>query len=443
MSSRPTHMRRRALASAAALIVIASMASCSSGSTGSNNVTGSTGAGSTDTAAHGTPTTITFSYLWGGKEASSLEKIIADFNASQDEVVVKGVSSPDFQKQLTSMSAAKGSFDISDNFGNTVGSWASKGILAPLDDYIKTDGIDLDDFVGSAMSQMKYDGKVYALPIALHSLMLVYNKKLFAAANLEPPATMDDLAKDALALTKTDADGNITQLGLGETQAGETLTNIVNAFGGSWWGSDGEPTPTNPGNVKAMEWYQSLVKQIGADKIAKFVAGYGQYLSDQDPFYTGKIAMRLDGEWTGANAPASLDWGAVSIPYAEPQYKDTTQVSSSILFIPANSQHKDAAAKFLEYMMGKQPMTDFTVALGNLPARTSLLDDTADYASIPQFSAFANALKSPTAFAPSSAPDSAQYTTDLNTALDSIANLQATPQAALNDLASRVKSYAN
>ncbi len=82
-------------------------------------------------AAPSGPTTITFSYLWGGEEAKALEKIIADFNASQSDIKVVGVSSPDAQKQLTSMSSSNGSFDISDNFGNTVGSWASKGILAP------------------------------------------------------------------------------------------------------------------------------------------------------------------------------------------------------------------------------------------------------------------------------------------------------------------------
>src|SRR5688500_13670177 len=63
-------------------------------------------------------TEITFSYLWGGAEGAALEQIITDFNASQDKIVVKGVSSPDMTKQLASMSSAKGAFDISDNFAS-------------------------------------------------------------------------------------------------------------------------------------------------------------------------------------------------------------------------------------------------------------------------------------------------------------------------------------
>jgi multiple sugar transport system substrate-binding protein len=389
-------------------------------------------------------TTITFSYLWGGAEAKSLEKIIADYNKSQNTVKVVGVSSPDSQKQLTSMSSSKGSFDISDNFGNSVGAWASKGILAPLDDYLTSNKVDTGDFITSAMDQMKYDGKTYALPIAVHSTQLLYNKKLFAEAGLTPPTTMDELATAAIALTKTDAAGNITQLGLGDANADTTLTVLALGFGGAWDNSKG-PTPMNKGNVEAMTWYQdNIVKKLGADKIAKFVAGEGQYLSAQDPFYIGKMAMRIDGEWNGVSTPKvapNLDWGVTEIPATSPKYKDSTMVSSSTLFIPANSKHKEAAAKFLAYMVGKKSMTAFTLALGNLPARTSLLDSDA-YSSIVNFGGFADALKSPNATSQASAPYSAEYATDLAKAFDEIQRDASTPKQALEQVESRVSSYA-
>lgn len=431
MKTKWSRIMRAVAVSVTGIVVIAPLAACSAGN-GADEAGGKT--------------TIKFSYLWSGPEAQALEKIIANYNASQSEVKVVGVSSPDFQKQLTSMSSSNGSFDISDNFGDTVGSWASKGILAPLDGYFDSEKIDTSDFVPSALNQMKYDGKTYALPIALHSLMLLYNKTLFTEAGVTPPTTMDELATAALALTKTDASGDITQLGLSETLPGGFATNMVNAFGGSWWDKDGQPSPMNEGNITAMTWYQdNIVKKVGASKIAKFVAGYGQYLSAEDPFYTGKIAMRLDGEWNGVSAPKvapGLDWGVLTIPAAAPQYEGATQVTSSNLFIPANSKHKDAAAKFLAYLVSSGPMTDFTVALGNLPARLSLLTNASAYSNIEHFSEFATALSSPNAFAPSSAPNAAEYNVDLGKAIDSIANLTATPQEALKQLESRVQTYA-
>ncbi|GIT81188.1 sugar ABC transporter substrate-binding protein [Leifsonia sp. LS1] len=391
------------------------------------------------------PTTITFSYLWGGEEAKALEKVIADFNASQSEIKVVGVSSPDAQKQLTSMSSSNGSFDISDNFGNTVGSWASKGILAPLDDYLKTEKVDLGDFAPASLDQMKYEGKTYALPIAVHTQQLMYNKDLLDKAGVQPPTTMDELAAAVKKLTVTDSSGAITQIGLGNPSASTLFTTLGYAFGGTWDGTDNKtPSPDDPKNVEALDWYtKTLTDTYGADKIATFTSGLGQYMSAQDPFYTGKEAMVIDGEWQAVNIPKvapNLNWGVVDIPAVSDDLAGSTQVTTSTLFIPSNSKHKAEAAKFLAYMVGDKPMTDFTLALGNLPSKTSLLTDTA-YSTIPHFDAWLNALKSPNAKSLASQPYSAQYSTDLATAFDDVVRGVATPEKALQSVADKAKSY--
>ncbi|MFF1879598.1 ABC transporter substrate-binding protein [Leifsonia sp. NPDC058230] len=396
-------------------------------------------------AASSGPTTITFSYLWGGEEAKALEKVIADFNKSQSEIKVVGVSSPDAQKQLTSMSSSNGSFDISDNFGNTVGSWASKGILAPLDEYLKADKVDLGDFAPASMEQMKFDGKTYALPIAVHTQQLMYNKDLLAAAGVEPPTTMDELATAIQKLTVTDASGAITQIGLGNPSTSTLLTTLGYAFGGTWDGKDGKtPSPTDAKNIEALDWYTStLTDKFGADKIASFTSGLGQYMSAQDPFYTGKEAMVIDGEWQAVNIPKvapNLNWGVIDIPAASEELAGTTQVSTSTLFIPSNSKHKAEAAKFLAYIVGDKPMTDFTLALGNLPSKTSLLTDSA-YSSIPNFDSWLKVLAGENAKALASQPYSAEYATDLGTAFDDVVRGVATPEAAMKSVADKAKSY--
>ena len=375
--NRWSSLSRRSAIFGAALALVP-LAACSGGSSDS---------GATTT----TPTTITFSYLWGGKEAESLEKVIASYNASQTAVKVVGVSSPDSQKQLTSMSSSKGSFDISDNFGDTVGAWASKGIIAPLDDYLASEKVDTADFVPAAIKQMQYEGKTYALPIAVHSLQLVYNKKLLAEAGVQPPKTMDELAAAAQKLTKVNAAGTVTQLGLGSPDDLATLTALGFAFGGAW--DDGKaPTPTQQGNVAALSWYQDkVVKKVGAAKLAAFVGGQGQYLSAQDPFFSGKVAMRLDGEWTSVSSSVTpnLDWGVTAIPTAGDGPANSTLVSCSMLFIPSNSPHKDQAARFLAYLVSDEPMTQFSLGLGNLPARTALLGSSA-YAKLKNFDVWAD-----------------------------------------------------
>lgn len=342
------------------------------------------------------------------------------------------------------MSASQGSFDISDHFGNSVGSWASKGIIAPLDSYLKAENVDLNDFVPAALDQMKFDGKIYSMPIAVHSFQLLYNKTLLAEAGVAVPTTMDELATAIAALTKQGADGGITQLGLGDPSVSTTLTTLGYNFGGTW-DADGAPTPTESGNIAAAAWYQdNITTKFGANNIATFNSGLGEYMSAQDPFYIGKTAMVIDGEWRALNIPTTapdLDWGVTAIPYVSTDHKDTTQLTASTLFIPTNSKKKEAAGKFLSYLVNPEGMTAFTLALGNLPARTSLLDSTA-YDGITNFSAWLGALKSDNVYALSSMPYSAEYSTDLGKAFDDITRDVATPQDALDAVLANSSSYA-
>lgn len=390
------------------------------------------------------PEQVTFSYLWGGDEAKAIEKIISDYNASQTEVQVKGISSPDFQKQLTSMSASKGTFDISDHFGNSVGSWAAKGIITPLDELLAANGVKAADFSPAAMQQMTFDGKIYSMPIAVHTFQLLYNKDLLDEAGVAVPKTQDELAAAIAKLDKTNSSGKLTRVGLGDPSPETTMTTLGWVFGGSW-DKDGAPTPTDPGNIAALDWYQNnVVKTVGADKLAAFKSGVGEYMSAQDPFYVGKYAMVIDGEWRAANIKAvapKLNWGVTSIPSSTTERQNTTQLTASTLFIPANSQHKEAAAKFLAYLMSDKGALGFAQALGNLPAKTSLLG-TAEFDGIPNFSVWLDALKSPNVFALGSAPYAAEYSTDLGAAFDKILLGDATPQATMEKVLANSANYA-
>jgi multiple sugar transport system substrate-binding protein len=421
---------------------VVAVAACSSTASPSASVpAGSAPAASTQASAPAEKVTVNFPYLWSGPEGAALEKVISNFNSSQSGITVKGVSSPDFQKQLASMSGSNG-FDISDNFGSTVGSWASKGILEPLDDYMKADGFDTSAFVPTALQSNQYQGKTYALPIAVHTLLLMYNKKSFSDAGItNPPVTMSDLQADIVKLTKVTS-GNITQLGM---RSPDYIT-LAYAFGGKWYDDQGNPTPDDPGNLAALHfWVDNVVKKYGADAIKKFESGYGEYASAQNPFYTGKVAMTLDGEWQPVfikqYAP-NLDWGVVAIPYPEGQQNlaGATQLTSSMFFIPKNAPHKQEAWTFLNYLTGPDAMKEFSRALGNLPARTSLLGDPV-YSDLPQFNVWLDSLKSPNLRIFASLPSTAAYQKDLGDEFQLIANLQDTPEAGMAKVKAKASSY--
>lgn len=430
MKSNPVRPAPRQLiaAAAAALAVVGTLAGCG-------------GSSSNGTA------TVRLSYLWTGSEGKALQSVITDFNKSQHKIVVKGVSNPDTQAQLASMTAGKGAYDISDSFGTNTGAWASKGIIEPLDSYISKDHYNLSDFVPAALAQGKYQGKVYQLPIAVNDYALLYNKKLFAEAGIAaPPKTMSDLAADIAKLTKTSSNG-ITQLGLaGASGAGLDYRTLGMVFGGRWYGKGGKPTPDNPHNVAAVNFYvNNVIKKYGVKPVEKFASGFGEYQSPQNPFYQGKLAMVIDGEWQPSfikQFAPNLQWGVVPIPYPDghPDLANTTQVAPGTFYIPRNSQHKDQAWEFMKFLMSKKEMLKFTKAISNLPARTSLLDDPT-YSSLPNFQVFLDLLKSKNAISMPPAENYAQYSADLGKADDAITRLKQTPQQAYADVSKKAKNY--
>jgi multiple sugar transport system substrate-binding protein len=155
--------------------------------------------------------------------------------------------------------------------------------------------------------------------------------------------------------------------------------------------------------------------------------------------------MVIDGEWQPAfikNFAPNLEWGVVPVPYPDgrPELANTNLVSPGTFFIPSNSQHPDEAWEFLKYLVSADAMRSFTLALSNLPSRTSLLQDKA-YADIPHFDVFLNLLASKNATSMGSDPDYTQYAADLTTASDQITRLAKTPQQAYAAVATKAQSY--
>lgn len=403
---------------------------------------------SSESSGSGGTVTIRFSYLWTGAEAKAMEKVITAFNQSQDKIVVEGVSNPDQQAQLAAMTGSKGAFDISDHFGTSTGSWGSKGIIQPLDDYIERDGFDLEDFVAPALDQCRYDDQIFQLPISVNNYALFYNKQLFSRAGVDgPPKTTSEWATAIEQLTKSGSNG-LTQLGMaGSSGAGANYRLLGTVHGGRWYADDGTPTPDDAGNVAGADFYvDNVISKYGVDKIDRFASGFGDYQSPQNPFYQGKLAMVVDGEWQPSfideYAP-DLEWGVAPIPHPDdrPELANSTLVEPGTLFIPSNSQHPDEAWEFMKYLVSAEAMLPFTLALSNLPSRTSLLDH-ADYDKITNFDLFLDLLSSENAHSLPAQPSYAEYTADLETADDEITRLVKSPQEAYAQVASKVDGYA-
>ena len=132
------------------------------------------------------------------REASeTFDKIIEEFNNSQDEIVVTQNIVPDATSVLMSRAATGDLPDIIQVGGmqdsNTM-QFMKEGHFLEL-----TDMECLDNVVDQYKDAIKFKGKNYVVPISANFSGVFYNKDLFEEAGYEVPTTYDELislAKD-------------------------------------------------------------------------------------------------------------------------------------------------------------------------------------------------------------------------------------------------------
>lgn len=81
-----------------------------------------------------------------------------------------------------------------------IGEFAEKGVLAPLDEAVTREGMNVSDFHAAGWAGCLHGGKPYGVPIQTTPELLLYRTDLFAEAGLAPPRTTDDLLAVARAL---------------------------------------------------------------------------------------------------------------------------------------------------------------------------------------------------------------------------------------------------
>ncbi|TJY44535.1 ABC transporter substrate-binding protein [Cohnella pontilimi] len=422
-------MKKRSLMSLMVLmaLIVAIISACSSknnndAQSSSPSSSSPSSSAPASSAASGEKVEIQFWYGWGGPEGEVMEKIIKKFNDSQDHIVVKGTVEGDYSKQLTAITAGNPP-DVASNFGNASVPNGENGANTPLDDYMAKSGLTAEQFVPGAIKQQQYNGKTYALPVAMHFSMLFYNKDLLAQAGYDkPPETVQQLFEYFDKLSKFDSNGAIKVLGLGAPTL--PVYDYAYLFGGKFVDVDkNEITPQDPGFIQAMKQSAALYKKAGgADKVNAFKVG--DWLSANDPFFTGKYAMTFGGEWTGTfikKFAPNLNYGIAPLPYDEnhPEMKGAASVDTSTFYIPKGAKHPDEAWEFINWFMKPENIAEFDAGIGNLTPVIAAIDSPL-FNDAAGFKEFLDASKNPNLQSFPASPYMGTYTNEIGVAFNDV-----------------------
>jgi multiple sugar transport system substrate-binding protein len=331
---------------------------------------------------------------WGnGHEKEVLDEIIKKFEETHPNIKINETAVTDNAKILTAISGGTPPDIIDLGSSNPIGEWAAKGALMPLDELIAKDKVDKDQFIPAAWPAVTYGGKVYAMPFVAFNEGLLYNKKMFQEAGLDPakpPKTFDQLTQYAEKLTKTDANGKITQMGFVPNWPGSHLqTSLTWLFGGDFYkADDNKITANDPGIVNALEWERQFYKKYGPQNVQDFITSSGQYLTAQDLFESGKLAMAIDGSWAIRFIQENVkdldtQVAAAFIPASSehPELYGTSFIDVNPQIIPSGAKHPKEAWEFIKWLTtDKDTASEFADLVANIPhlkdaPTTALLSD--------------------------------------------------------------------
>lgn len=291
--------------------------------------------------------------------------------------------------------------------GDLVKSYARQGLVEPLNDWIQTTGIDLNDVFPAPLNQCDDNGTYLCLPWGTDIYALFWNKDLFEDAGLDPerpPQTMEELVEFADRLTIRNADGTLSQIGFVPDFSWSHLDLYVRMFGGFWYNEDGtELTLNSQPMIDALLWEQQFYTKYGPQNVLNFAAALGGYMSPDQGFYAGRVAMMVDGEWqVGPNFIShfrpELNYGVAPFPPPAdyPERAGTAVVQGTVALIPSGVQDKEAAARLLAWMMSPEIVAEEMFANSNLPTSRTAAQDPR-FAQIPNFDVFLGLMGNPNA----------------------------------------------
>jgi multiple sugar transport system substrate-binding protein len=306
--------------------------------------------------------------FWGSEvRRPIIEKIVEDFNKSQDRIVVKHTFLPwgDVWTKNLAAIAAGNPPDVIVNDINTVAQRAVNKQVINLSQFIAKDNVQ-NRFFPELWNTVVYNGEAYALPFNTDTRFLYYNKDAFKDAGLDPekpPATWAELEEYAKKLDKKSG-SRYERIGFYPTWGNWGWDSwMTNADGGvGFVDKQGNVAINTPNKVEALKWINKWTARLGESTVNAFKAEFGN--KQADPFISGKVAMINQ---TGTFYTQLKEYGQhVNFGIAPiPEFKAGSGHYSSgggfVMEIPYGAKNPEASWEFLKWLTDVQAQEHWAV----------------------------------------------------------------------------------
>ncbi|MEV0603581.1 extracellular solute-binding protein [Streptomyces sp. NPDC050315] len=248
--------------------------------------------------------------------------------------------------------------------------YAAEGKLYSADDLLSIST--QADFTPALAEAGEYHRVQYGMPFGASTRRLFYNKKLFAQAGIaNPPKTWSDIKQDAQLLKAAGVKIPFAlPLGPEETQA-ETMIWMLSGDGG-YTDAIGKYTIDSRQNIRTFKWVKDNLVTPG------LTGTDPAKLNRQDgfnAFASGQVGM-LNGHPTLMQQAKSkgIDYGTVALPGTTGPAKSTMGVADWMMGFKENG-HRAEIGQFLDFVYNEDNVLKFSGDYGLLPVTVSASQD--------------------------------------------------------------------
>lgn len=302
-------------------------------------------------------------------ETALLESLLYRFSVANPDILVKYEPiTGDYTQTINTLVATGEEPDVYYLDIFQYKRFSANDVLLPINDFMETSGVSVDDFIPSLIGAFTTDDIVYGIPKDFNTLAMFYNKGLFDAAGLDYPTddwTWDDLKAASEAISDPDND----VYGFGVPADPGRFPVFVFQNGGEIMNEDSTDTfLDSPEAIGAAEFYTSFrADNIGAvpDQVGEDWQGTA--------FGKGNFAMVYEGGWLIPYLKEQfpeVDYGVVNPP-AGPGGEGNLIFTVAYVISP-NSEYPDAAWKLIEFLTNEESQTIVLESGFALPTRKAL-----------------------------------------------------------------------
>ncbi|HEY0371574.1 MAG TPA: extracellular solute-binding protein [Thermoanaerobaculia bacterium] len=358
-------------------------------------------------------------HAYRGGEKTAFEKVVNQYNASQNKIKVSPLAVPydAFADKITAAVPRGKGPDVFIYAQDRLGGWVTAGnTIEPIDFYL--DKNLTSRFIPSTMQAMTYRKTIYGLPLNYKVMTMIYNKALVKT----PPKTTAELVKVAKANTNAGAG----RFGLVYWYSNWYYhAPLFNAFGGGVFDAAGKPVVNSAANVKSIDL---MMKWAGTEKILPAEPSTALITS---LFNEGKAAIVFSGPWFLEEVSPKIQWGLAVLPTVSEAGGKPMKPWMTVegVYIAAPSKKKDQAFEFAKYLTDVPATKILALEGSQTPANKNVYND-AQVAANSTLKAFRaqvdNAVPMP------NVPEMTLMWSPVTTAMNAIVQKASSPKAALD-----------